>query len=393
MEKIIKQSKEQKKEKNFFKDNKKALIIGGSVIGILLVILLFFGKKELNVQVQSGIAPTEVEKSVEEVVRPIYEQNKKIQEQQKELLSSIKELNSTLKQLNENLSKRPIKQRKTEEKKENKGLSIIPSEIIQGKEVQEEEEVTQKPVLNHISTYSSSGLKAPFNKQDITPIPQPVKKKKEKPSVYIPAGSIVEGRLLYGFIAPERGMLPPVVLEFTKPIRTANDFYIPAQKCLITTSAQYDISQGLAILGGLKSTLSCVLKSGKVVEIPVNIAVGEEKTKDGLVQIGLTGKEKWLTKEDFAKISSMGTITGIASGMQQGLVEQSITPQGNVVTAIKDRGLYAVLQGVNQGTQKFFEFWMRKYERKVPAIVVQPKQRVFIVFVKGADLGIEEKEI
>ncbi len=36
---------------------------------------------------------------------------------------------------------------------------------------------------------------------------------------------------------------------------------------------------------------------------------------------------------------------------------------------------------------------MRKYERKVPAIVVKPKQRVFIVFVKGADLGIEEKEI
>ncbi len=406
MEKIIKQSKEEEKKKKGkkpFLSNKKSILIGVGVIIILLVIFKFIAGSKTSIQVQSGIKPKEVEKSVEEVVKPIYNQQKEIKEQQKRLLSSFKQLNETLKILNNNIKENKKSYRSVTKnvkrqtrQNEEKALGIIPKEIISGNTqgtvmgtVIKEQEVEKEIRLNHLANYEINkkrGFVSQIQEQGKTKV------KKKKKTAYIPAGSVVEGRLLYGFVAPSKGMLPPVLVEFTKPIRTANDFYIPAQKCLITTSAQYNISQGLAILGGLKSKLSCVLKNGHIIEIPVNIAVGEEK-RNGLVQIGLTGKEQWLTAEDFAKISSMGTITGISSGMQQGLIQQSITPQGNIITAIKDRGLYAVLSGVNQGTSKFFDFWMKKYEAKVPAIVVEPKQKVFVVFVNGANLGISDKEL
>ncbi|MFP3257664.1 MAG: hypothetical protein RXO36_07680, partial [Candidatus Nanopusillus acidilobi] len=49
------------------------------------------------------------------------------------------------------------------------------------------------------------------------------KKSQNKKSVYIPAGSIAAGELMYGFTAPESGVLPPVVIKITKPIWTANN--------------------------------------------------------------------------------------------------------------------------------------------------------------------------
>lgn len=394
MEKFIKQTSEDIK-----KDNKKGNLDLGkfksTIIGIGIVaflgVLVFFFKGGTEVQVTTGVTTKEVENTVTEIVKPLYQQQKKIEKQTEETQKALNSLNRNLAELNKTL--KDLKDSKLTSTSSTGGVNtnIMPSEVIQGNTTASVP--AEEPLFNHIEVYEEVEDNKRFSQSSTaTNIYSAVKKKKEEPTVYIPAGSIVEGKLLYGFIAPESGMFPPVVVEFTKPIRTANDFFIPAQKCLITTSAQYDISQGLAILGGLQSKLSCVLKNGKVVEVPVNVAVGEE-IKGKTVQIGLSGEEIWLTGKDFATITSMVSLSGMANSYQQGLIQQNATVAGNVTTVIKERGLYSVLGGVNAGVNKFVEFWMRKYDKKVPAIKVEPKQRVFVVFVNGADLQISPKEL
>lgn len=407
MEKFIKQVKEEdsKGSNNLSKIDKKSVVIGLGVIGALGALTFFFGGEKTEVAVKYGVTTNEVKETVKEVVSPVYKEQKEIRKTQEELTKQITALNQTLADLKE-----VLKEKKQDDNNSNGGMPPIdiPNVIMGEGGIQNPQQggsfndqtvsieppkpkmrvITVESIeegnLNNNSILTSLNVD---NKED-----KLKKKEEESPTVYIPAGSIAEGRLMYGFIAPESGMFPPVLLEFTKPIRTANGHFIPLQKCLITTSAQYDLSQGVAILGGIKSKLSCVLNNGRVVEKDVNIAVGEEKKGD-VVRIGLTGKEQWLTGKDFATITSLVSISGMASSYKQGLIQQSITPQGNVLTAIQNRGLYSILGGVNEGVNRFVDFWMKKYDRKVPAIKVNPKDKIFIVFVDGVDTGIKQEEL
>jgi hypothetical protein len=199
------------------------------------------------------------------------------------------------------------------------------------------------------------------------------------------------GTLLYSFIAPTDGMFPPVVIEIEKSAVTANRWKVPIEKCFILTKAQYDISTERALLGGDGSIMSCVLKNGNVIEKRVNVAVGEELS--GNVQMGLSGTEKWLTGEDFTKIATLATAQGISAGLQQSLMQQSMTAYGSVLSSIKNRGEYALLGGVNTAFNRFYDFWMKKYDKKVPAIEVLAPKTVFITFVNGVDLEASDKEL
>jgi hypothetical protein len=186
-------------------------------------------------------------------------------------------------------------------------------------------------------------------------------------------------------------MFPPVVIEIQKSAIASNHWKVPIEKCFVLVKAQYDISTERAILGGDGSVLSCVLRDGKVVEKKVNIAIGEEA--NGNVQIGLSGTEKWLTGEDFAKIGSLTTTQGIVAGLQQSLMQQSMTTYGSVMSSIRNRGEYAILGGINNTFNRFYDFWMKKYDKKVPAIEVIAPKPVFITFVNGVDLEVSDKDL
>jgi len=217
------------------------------------------------------------------------------------------------------------------------------------------------------------------------------KKSQNKKFVYIPAGSISEGELMYGFTAPESGVLPPVVIKIIKPIWTANNWYMPFQECLIVTKAQYNISENLAQVGGEGSTLSCVLPNGKVIETPIDVAIGEDLTTNNdhyeVATIGLRGKEKWLTGKQLAEIAGMYGLQGFANSLQNIQTNQDMTTAGNIITTIKNGFAYSLAGGVAQASNGFIRFWLRQYKDKVPAIEVPPK-KVFIVFVQGAKLHI-----
>jgi len=431
MEKFLKQTQkgpQKGKEGGFFEQlkQKKGLVVGLGAVGILGGILFFFrGENQPNIEIKSGLSPTQLETQLKEHMKPIYEGQKEvvkglsaIEQQLKEVSQNLKLVANELKNLknqNKTTETVQVKNEKKQGEKTKEEEFNIPQTVLKVAGIGEipkggETKQTGMEVINPIGHLTTVRVvEGKYGEQKIVYPPgytpptvgkakggeEGKGKEKPKPSVYIPAGSIVEANLLFGFVAPESGQFPPVVLLLEKPVWTPNDWYIPLQRCAIITKAQYNISMGLAVLGGRGSILSCVLPDGRVVQKSVNVAVGEEITKDGryLAIMGLRGKEVWLTAKDLAILGSMSFGEGMANALQEGLTQQSLTASGNTLTVIKQRGLYALLGGVKTSMNKFSEFWKKKYDKKVPAIEVFPPKRAFVLFVQGVDLGITEEEL
>ena len=423
LEKIIKKDASKEGEGNANKlpvnlKDKKIIIGGGIIGGLFLIVLLgkMFSGGE-TVQVQQGVGTKEVKAIVEESTKPLAEKLQEQAEVNKQLLELLK-------------NQQESREKKAEDKKEEPSplSALFPSPQptqqpqplpspqptpIPPFPMPEEKKEPPKPKLSHkslaiekegkliIPDVSEGGKQQ--QSDNVPPLyatdesGQPVLKSvntdnvKKKKTVYIPAGSMTYGTLLYSFTAPSEGTFPPVIIEIEKSAITANRWRVPIEKCFVLVKAQYDISTERAMLGGNDSIMSCVLRDGRVVEKKVNIAIGEEI--NGNVQVGLSGTEKWLTGEDFAKIGMLATAQGISAGLQQSLIQQSLTAYGSVMSSIKNRGEYAILSGVNSAFNKFYDFWMKKYDKKVPAIEVIAPRPVFITFVNGVDLEVSDKEL
>jgi len=414
----------EQKDWNIKLSRKWGIAVGvGSVIALFGIFSLFGKKNETKVEIKSGLSPTQLETQLKEHLEPIYEGQKETVEALSKVSQNLKEISQSLKELSKELKE--VKGKKTggeqkqvqtikQETSPSEQINQIPKEVINagnispyygqkpgGEYIQKNFELINP--IKHISTVKV--VEGKYGEQKVI-YPQGYspkvkgrgeggQKKEKKKVVYIPAGSIAEAELLYGFVAPEEGKFPPVLLLLKGAVWTPNDWYIPLQRCAIVTKAQYDISAGLAILGGKGSILSCVLPNGKVIQRSVNVAVGEEISKNGkyLAIMGLRGKEVWLTPRDLAIIGSMKFGEGLSNAFQQGLVEQSMTSAGTTITAIKQRGMYALLGGVKESMNAYSQFWLKKYAKKVPAIEVTPPKRVFVEFIEGVNLGVDEKEL
>jgi hypothetical protein len=409
-----------------------ALSVIGFIVGVPLIFKLVGGGT--TVQVQQGLTKQQVKETVEQTLQPVISQLQKQNQNQNQVAQAN---NQPSQSTSTNQSTQSTKQNSSETKNSSKTssqqstqnqspplASILglgqPSKTKQQNLPQSPPTATGSQATNYPPTGYTPPLSSPMGmglptemKPPAPPEPKMVfmempvpkqqnngygygptgttEKKSQKKSVYIPAGSIVAGELMYGFTAPERGVLPPVVIKITKPIWTANNWYMPFQECLITTKAQYNISENLAQVGGKGSTLSCVLPNGHVIETPVDVAIGEDLTTSNghyeVATIGLRGKEKWLTGKQMAEIAGMYGLQGFANALQNLQTNQEITTSGTVITTLKNSAEYSIAGGVGQAINGFLQFWLKQYNNKVPAIEVPPK-KVFIVFVQGAKLDM-----
>ncbi len=373
----------------------KGIVIGGVLAVVSVAILFSLRGEETKVEVSQGISPSQVEVALKQNVEPLIEG-------QKSLAQKITQTNENLKQLIGEIKVliRTIKEKNKKTSKQERNKSPVPQSVWEFGNLELSRNATFN--TNLIGHKSNVGFVTTVEGKTEVETPEEffrkkkpsVKKKNPKHFVYIPAGSVVQGRLMTGFIAPSEGLLPPVLIVLERAVWTPNWWYIPLEGCVIVTKAQYNISMGKAVVGGKDAVLSCVLKNGKVIQKMVNVAVGESYSLGGKVftEVGLTGKEVWLTAKDLAQIALLTSGEGMANAFQQASVEQSLTPQGNTLTVIRNRALYSVLGGVRESFNRFNRFWLKKYDKKVPAIEVGPKQ-VFVLFVNGVNLGVEEDEL
>jgi len=404
-----------------------AIGVVGFVVGVPLLLKILGGGT--TVQVRQGLTKQQVKQTVEQTLQPVISQlQNRNQNQVAQNTSSggtkttqSNNTNQGKQTTNANKSKTSTKQNISNQSPSLANLLGLGQQSNK-QNTQQAQQNTITPTPPTATSYPTNGytppLSSPVGLPEVKPTPPPQpkmvfmempiprrhnngygygssglteKKSQHKKSVYIPAGSIVAGELMYGFTAPESGVLPPVVIKITKPIWTANNWYMPFQECLIVTKAQYNISENLAQVGGRGSTFTCVLPNGHVIETSVDVAIGEDlSTRDGhyeVTTIGLRGKEKWLTGKQLAEIAAMYGLQGFANSLQNLQTNQDITSTGNVVTTIKNGFAYSVAGGVGQAMNGFLQFWLKQYNDKVPAIQVPPK-KVFIVFVQGAKLDM-----
>ena len=398
--KFLQEGEENKEKRNselwqkLFKEP-KGLIIGGTLAVISAFLIFSLRGGETKLEISQGISPNQVETALRESVKPVLESQRSLAERisqtNENLKVLIKEVKGLVKTIKEERNKKiePAKERT---------LEPPPVVDLGGLKVPRNETEFRIELIGHKSNVrfvtTVSGKTEMVTPEGLKSQTEEGVKKKSGKTVYIPAGSVVEGRLLTGFVAPSSGLFPPVLIVLTGQIWTPNWWYIPLQGCVIVTKAQYNISMGKAVVGGRDAILSCVLKDGKVIQKTVNVAIGESYPYKGkaFTEIGLSGKEIWLTAEDLAQIALLTSGEGMANTFQQASVEQSLTPQGNTLTVIKNRALYAVLGGVRESFNRFSSFWLKKYDKKVPAIKVEPK-RVFVLFVNGVNLGVEGDEL
>jgi len=380
-----------------------AIGVVGFVIGMPLLLKILGGGT--TVQIQQGLTKQQVKETVEQTLQPVIDQ---MQNGKQNQVAQPDQSSNNNKNQNTQSSDKQSNKHKTTNSTSNQSPSLA---NILGLNQPKTQQLPPPPTTGY-----TPPLSPPTGLPEIKPTPPPEpkmvfmqmetpkqqnngyganglteKKSQNKKSVYIPAGSIVEGELMYGFTAPESGVLPPVVIKIIRPIWTANNWYMPFQECLITTKAQYNISENLAQLGGRGSTISCVLPSGKVIETGANVAIGEDLTSSNghyeVATIGLRGEEKWLTGKELAEISALYGMQGFANALQNLQTNQEMTTAGTVITTLKNNTEYSIAGGVGQGLNAFLQFWLKQYNNKVPAIQVIPK-RVFIVFVQGAKLNM-----
>ncbi len=397
--------------------NKKAMVgvgIVGAVAGLLVFKAIFSGHST-SVRVEQGLSQKDINELVSQTLKPVVQNQEQIENQLKQLTQEQQQQKQQQQQ-NQKQQQQTQQNTKTTQTQQNsnkqqtakttKHQSAKPPAVAQLPSLPPPAPAYPNPLaspipapagqiqpigstpLMHFKEMKSEKMNG-FNPQYAATTE---KKSPKTHGVYIPAGSIAEGELLYGFTAPESGVYPPVVIKITKPVWTANNWYEPFQECLIVTKAQFNISEDLAQLGGQGSTLSCVLPNGKVIEKSVDVAVGENATDKGLVTIGLTGKEEYLTGKELATIMSLASLQGFAQGLQNIQEQQTATSFGTVMTSIKNNALYSIAGGVNTGLNQFINFWLQQYQGKVPAIKVEPK-KVFVMFVSGVDTGIPANQV
>jgi hypothetical protein len=395
-----------------------AIGVVGFVIGVPLLFKILGGGT--TVQVQQGLTKQQVRQTVLQTLQPVISQLQKQNHGGQTTQASLTPAGGIAgTQSTKQNSSKTTKSSKTATKHSTSNQSPSLAQLLglgqSGQTKQQTQHQTSSPPPPPTNGYtpplsSPMGMELPTELKPIKP-PEPKmvfmempmsrrrsnefglteKKSGHRKYVYIPAGSIVAGELMYGFTAPESGVLPPVVIKITKPIWTANNWYMPFQECLIVTKAQYNISENLAQVGGEGSTFTCVLPNGRVIETPVDVAIGEDLTTSNghyeVATIGLRGKEKWLTGKQLAEIAALYGLQGFANSLQNLQTNQEITSSGSEITTIKNGFAYSLAGGVGQATNGFIQFWLRQYNDKVPAIQVPPK-KVFIVFVQGAKLNM-----
>lgn len=205
--------------------------------------------------------------------------------------------------------------------------------------------------------------------------------------VYLPAGSIVTGRLITGMEAPTSKSAQsdpfPSLIRVKKDAILPNRYRLDVRECFIIASGYGSLSAERAYLRS--EVLSCVRNDGGVIEVPMNAyAVGE----DG--KVGLRGKVVSKQGQFLAK----SLMAGFWSGMSQ--VFRSV-PVPTIQTRPDSSPLYqdvlstdsltsGVVQGAGMALDRLAKFYLDMAKDIYPVIEINANRQVSFIVTKGGQL-------
>lgn len=203
-----------------------------------------------------------------------------------------------------------------------------------------------------------------------------------EPVAYLPAGTLVSGKLLYGLDASTASAAirnpQPVVVRIKHDAILPNRVRFDVRECFLTAAGYGELSSERVMLRA--ENLSCVRTDGHVLDVKLQaIAVGE----DG--KVGLRGR--LVSKQ--GRVVGLAALAGLAEGASQALGRSTtyVTPgaNGDALSAAGGRG-------VSSSLDRVAEFYLDKADQLSPILEVASSRDVTFALVAGVRLNLVDAD-
>lgn len=203
---------------------------------------------------------------------------------------------------------------------------------------------------------------------------------------WIPSGSFVQGILLSGLDAPtgvqSRSNPYPVLIRLSEPANLPNLRRLDVRECFATGGGYGDLASERAYIR--LETISCVLKSGRVIDTQVKGYVAGEDGK-----VGIRGR--LISKQ--GQFLSRALLAGFASGIGQAFSSFSTVTSigaGGTVTVgpdeLKDMGVVGAGGGVSRAAEKLADYYLKLADEVFPVVEIDSGRTVDVVVLEGKEL-------
>ena len=213
----------------------------------------------------------------------------------------------------------------------------------------------------------------------------PGKKEARRVDSFLPV-SFTRAVLLGGMDAPTGGQAQrdpvPVLLKLSDNAFLPNAYRSAVKDCFVVAEGFGEVSAERAYIR--TQLLSCVLKNGQSLEVPIKGSVFGEDGKNGM-------RGRLITKQ--GAILTNALLSGIAAGIGQGFAAStqvtSISPLGSTTsnsTATQDILKSGLGTGVARAMDRLAQYYINLAERTFPVIEIDAGRMVDIVITQGVTL-------
>ncbi|MGE3526357.1 MAG: TrbI/VirB10 family protein [Gemmatimonadales bacterium] len=204
---------------------------------------------------------------------------------------------------------------------------------------------------------------------------------------FLPAGAFAKAMMLSGLDAPTGGLAKtnpqPVLLRLLDPGTLPNRYRSRIQECFVTAAGYGDLASERAYLRLEK--LSCVLKTGEVLEASLKGFVTGEDGK-----AGLRGRVVSKQGQMIARALIAGVAGGIGSGVAQSFTSLSTNALGNVQSIDPGKiAQYGVANGFASALDRISQWYLERANEVYPVLEVDAGRRVEVVLNEGLELGAD----
>lgn len=202
----------------------------------------------------------------------------------------------------------------------------------------------------------------------------------KRPSISLPTGSYVKGKLLTGVEAPE-GKTYPVLLQLDFAFVIPNHKRLDLTGCFAIAKAQGDLSTERVQMQASK--LSCVSEKGGFFEREINGFVADDADNSFAVMGSVNSKQDRVAAMAFLA----SVVSGIGKAIQQAQTTQQLTPLGGAQSIVTgDQAKYIGAGGVSDAASQVTQWYLKQAQNLLPTINVGSGQDIWIVMQDSVDL-------
>jgi conjugal transfer pilus assembly protein TraB len=201
---------------------------------------------------------------------------------------------------------------------------------------------------------------------------------------YLPSGSFVQAVLLGGLDAPTGGQAQrnpqPVLLRLSDHAVLPNHFRARVKECFVVGAGYGDVSAERAYIR--TESLSCVLRDGSAIDVPIKGYIAGEDGK-----AGLRGRLVSKQGQILANALLAGIAGGIGSAFQQQSTTFSVSPLGTTSTTDPGRQLETGIgSGVGKALDRLAGYYINLAEKTFPVVEIDAGRTVDVILTQGIAL-------